>query len=178
MRKPDFSRFLAAKYLLLALMPLAVLTGPAVSNFYILARGDKILLQTEPLDPRDFLRGDYVTLAYLIDDVDASKVPPELQKKFRNTYEYSDAYALLRDRGDGVFEVLRISEETPSDGLYLKCGIRRRADDFACDYNLGVYYIPEGTGRALEEAIRDGDVRADIRVLRGRGVIKKLEVVQ
>jgi uncharacterized membrane-anchored protein len=50
--------------------------------------------------------------------------------------------------------------------------------NYNCDYGLGVYYVPEGTGRALEEAIRDGDVFADVRVLMGRGVIKKLEVIE
>jgi uncharacterized membrane-anchored protein len=48
------------------------------------------------------------------------------------------------------------------------------------DYGLGVYYVPEGTGREIEDALRDSKVKvlADVRILRGRGVIKKLEIVK
>jgi hypothetical protein len=38
--------------------------------------------------------------------------------------------------------------------------------------------VPEGTGREIESAINSGSVLADVRVLRGRGVIKKLEVAE
>jgi uncharacterized membrane-anchored protein len=53
---------------------------------------------------------------------------------------------------------------------------RRWRGTATVDYGLGVYYVPEGTGRELEEAISESSVFADVRVLMGRGVIKKLEI--
>jgi uncharacterized membrane-anchored protein len=45
-------------------------------------------------------------------------------------------------------------------------------------YGIGAYYVPEGTGREIEDRIRDADdktrILVDVRVLRGHPVIKGL----
>lgn len=167
---------LAAKYLAIAVLPLLVLLYTPLSNYVVLYFGEKILLETLPLDPRDILRGDYVRLEYKIQDIPNAMIPTELI----DDYDYdrtprSFYVSLVRDR-EGIASVLGASMRRPSNGTYLKARFRSSWSSRA-DYNLGVYYVPEGTGRALEEAIRKQRVLADVRVLRGRGVIKKLEVV-
>jgi uncharacterized membrane-anchored protein len=61
--------------------------------------------------------------------------------------------------------------------LYLKGTITWRWSTYDVTYGLGVYYVPEGTGRALEDAVREGGVLADVRVFKGHGVLKNLEIL-
>jgi uncharacterized membrane-anchored protein len=47
---------------------LAVLSFTIVSNERVVAQGDRIILETRPIDPRDLFRGEYVILRYAIED--------------------------------------------------------------------------------------------------------------
>lgn len=170
------TRSLPLKYFLMALLPMCVLLYTPISNYIVLQFGEKILLETRPVDPRDILRGDYVVLEYEIENIPDEMMPEEV----RNEYDYRargrDVYVSLVRDGDGIATVSSVSMERPQ-GPFLKAKVVtswRFAGNV--DYNLGVYYVPEGTGRELEDAIRENRVLADVRVLRGRGVIKKLEV--
>jgi uncharacterized membrane-anchored protein len=142
----------------------------------MLAFGVRVLLETRPVDPRDFLRGDYVTLDYVISDVHDKFSPgedfPEEKKQQNIVY----VTLLLDDKG--VASVSGASFSRPREGLYLQGWLDKRAQ--WVDYGLGVYYVPEGTGRELEDMLRDPNAKvlADVRVFRGRGVIKKLEVIK
>ena len=42
-----------------------------IDRMGILREGAEVMLQTRPLDPRDFLRGDYVQLGYDMSSMDA-----------------------------------------------------------------------------------------------------------
>jgi uncharacterized membrane-anchored protein len=164
------------KYAAIAALPtLALLYAPIV-NYSILLFGQRALLETLPVDPRDFLRGDYVMLDYKIADVR----PPAAWEGEDLDYgrKGREVYVSLSLGSDGIASVSSVSEKRPS-GLYLKGRVKEQwSGNFTCDYGLGVYYIPEGTGGTLEEAIKDKKVLADVRILRGRGVIKKLEVLE
>lgn len=162
-----------AKYLAIAFLPTLLLLHVPIVNFAVLALGERVLLETEPVDPRDLLRGDYVELDYRISNIPKNLVPESFGEVTRKGHT---AYVVLQKDAQGVAEVVGVSPE-PSGGLYLKGTLRTGwGSGYTCDYGLGVYYVPEGTGRALEEAIREASVFADVRVLRGRGVIKTLEV--
>ena len=65
-RAPKFVLFGAAGLIQIGLVALMV-----VDRVNILRTGTDVTLQTRPVDPRDLLRGDYVTLSYEI-----SRVPP------------------------------------------------------------------------------------------------------
>lgn len=167
---------LAAKYLAIAILPLLVLLYTPISNYVVLHFGGKILLETMPFDPRDILRGDYVRLEYEIQDIPKEMIPEALNDDHDYDRTPRFFYVSLGLDDDGIAHVSGISMKRPGGGTYLKAFFRSSWSSRA-DYNLGVYYVPEGTGRALEDAIREKRVLADVRVLRGRGVIKKLEVV-
>jgi uncharacterized membrane-anchored protein len=183
-----FFKSLALKYIAIAVLPLgALLCQPAV-NFTALTLGERVLLRTRPLDPRDFLRGDYVTLYYGIADIPANLLPGSLpdgdddaalRSGWKPSYSgryYRDLYVMLKLDDDGVGSVSEVSFTRPSGGLYLKGTIFSHWSSYTVDYGLGVYYVPEGTGRELEDAVRKGGVLADVRVFRGHGVLKNLEV--
>jgi uncharacterized membrane-anchored protein len=164
----------ALKYAAIALLPLVALTFTPMVKFAVLTFGERALLETRPVDPRELLRGDYVTLDYKISDI-----PRELLSKdeFSPSNEY--VYVTLSLDGAGVASVADASLSRPSKGLYIRGRFHNSMvwSDYSIDYGLGVYYVPEGTGKELERLIREnGKVFADVRILRGHGVIKKLEI--
>jgi uncharacterized membrane-anchored protein len=172
---------LALKYAAIAALPLALLLTQPVKNFVILSFGERVLLETLPVDPRDFLRGDYVDLDYVI-----SRIPTNLWPDGQQTRE--DDYSSRSDRELEIFISLKVDEdgvgtvkdaafERPAGGLYLRGrGSRSGWDSRYVSYGLETYFVSEGAGLELERAVRDHRVLADVRVLRGRGVINTLVV--
>ena len=56
------------------LIQLALLAAMVVDRAQILREGTEVKLQTRPVDPRDFLRGDYVVLGYDISQLKAGSL--------------------------------------------------------------------------------------------------------
>ncbi len=173
----DAKRKCIWKYLAIAVLPTLLLLNIPIRNVVVLSLGTAVLLETRPVDPRDLLRGDYVRLDYEISDIPKKFVTEELR-------ELADAeralYVHLALDEKGVASVAGVSAQPPRGGIYLEARPQRRwgSSSLTCDYGLGVYYVPEGTGLELERAMREHAVFADVRVLRGRGVIRKLEIVR
>ncbi|MDR1471693.1 MAG: GDYXXLXY domain-containing protein [Synergistaceae bacterium] len=177
MTETRFCGLTALKYAAMAVLPAFILLCFPFLNFAALQFGARVLLKTIPVDPRDFLRGDYVNLGYDIENIPEWLMPPDLDNLPSNRGDRG-VYVKLDLDDDGVAAVSGVSFERPDGGLYLK-GVLRGYWGRTCDYGLGVYYIPEGTGLELESKMRGGDkyeVYADVRVIRGRGVIKGLEI--
>src|SRR5690606_14422471 len=68
----------------------------------VLRDGSEVTLSVEPVDPRDLLRGDYVTLAYNI-----SRVPADLfgeMAEERGDEDDRTVYVRLKADDDGVFQ--------------------------------------------------------------------------
>ena len=53
-------------YALAAVIQVAAIALIVYDRVGVLREGSEVLLQTRPVDPRDFLRGDYVVLNYQI----------------------------------------------------------------------------------------------------------------
>jgi uncharacterized membrane-anchored protein len=168
----------AIRYAAMVTLPLAALLFQPAVYFAVLELGHRVLLETRPVDPRDLLRGDYVILDYKISDVPDGLLLTSAEFLDDDRYEAEyPVYVTLGLNADGVASVSGISARRPSDGIYLKGRLERLwGSNYSIDYGLGAYYVPEDTGRELEDAIRGGEetVLADVRVLLGRGVIKEL----
>ena len=81
----------------------------------------------------------------------------------------------------GVASASRASLSRPSNGLYIRGQFRNSMvwNDYFIDYGISAYYVPEGTGHELERLIeKNNKVFADVRILLGHGVIKKLEILE
>ena len=150
------------KFVVIALLPVIAMRGPVAGNSFVLTFGERALLRTRPVDPRDFLSGDYVRLNYDISniagisDIDGNG---------------DIVYVTLARDGDGVAEASGASFTPPSGGLWIEGVLGYHG---AVDYGIGVYYVPEGTGLELEEAIKDSEVLAEVRIWRGKAVISGL----
>ncbi|OEF99934.1 hypothetical protein BHF71_07280 [Vulcanibacillus modesticaldus] len=136
--------------------------------------GIDILLTTQPLDPRDLFRGDYVSLRFTINEVDRSLFPDEL--KFEPTFEEyrnKDLYAILTKKGE-YYVVDRLSFTKPQHPYYLKAKVNLYAplnEEYLrtvyVNYQIDRYFVPERTGKDLEELARKGQLVARVKIWRG-----------
>jgi len=133
----------------------------------ILRAGTEIRLKTVPVDPRDLFRGDYVVLSYPISTVDGGSRQGE--RGFRR----GDAvFVTLGRDGEGFARATGVSRERPAAGPDLVMAGRvvstggcalNDAGTFDCSqgrnrlriaYGLESYFVPQGSGRAIETTDR------------------------
>ena len=172
MKKPsELFKNMGVRYAAIAALPLLALLWVPMTNFVTLYAGESVLLEVVPVDPRDFLRGDYVILNYKVSDIPDGLVPPDLANDRYEYGEKKDVYVALEKDSDGIGHVKGVSANRPG-GLHLKGSLDRY---FTVQYErINAYYVPEGTGHEIENKIRESGVLADLRVLRGSAVIKGL----
>ncbi|MBD9372173.1 GDYXXLXY domain-containing protein [Rhizobium sp. ARZ01] len=144
---------------LAALVQTAVLGYMVETRASILRIGTEVRLKTAPVDPRDLLRGDYVTLGYQISTIDKSIITGEapvvsgLQTLWVRLVPGADglwtasqaSFAPLTQQEGSV--VARTSPFEYYPGLDGQV-----PDTISVAYGIERYYVPEGEGRVLEEA--------------------------
>jgi uncharacterized membrane-anchored protein len=135
----------------------AALIGFMVADrIMILRTGADVKLETRPVDPRDFLRGDYVTLGYNISSVPSSALRDTAGRG-------TQVFVKLAPNRDGFYEAVSV-HATPFDVTDAEVLIRGRVSggtycsDFRtyCTlqvrYGIESYFVPEGEGGKLEAA--------------------------
>ncbi len=136
----------------------------------ILRNGSDITLLTEPVDPHDLMRGDYVTLGYGISNIEAAKVsgkPPVGEDRL------ADIYVTVKQGDDGAWIFSSASWQKRDDLQPGEVQLRGRTAGFAnavvypqlrVNYGIERYYVPEGQGRAIEDQQRESKIEAVIAV--------------
>lgn len=143
----------------------------------ILRTGADVVLQTKPVDPRDFLRGDYVVLTYDISQIPATSVPKGATGRRR-----VPVYLKLAPNAEGVHALVSVHAEPVevSGKEVLLRGMARPCGGSYCTtvsirFGLEKYFVPEGQGRDIEHARNDGKVQIVAAVAPdGRAAIKRL----
>jgi uncharacterized membrane-anchored protein len=82
-----------------------ILTGIIVYRQYWVATGERILLVTEPVDPRDIFRGDYVRLTYEISTLDLNRLGVSERFKPRDKI-----YVTLERDENGIYRASFVSK--------------------------------------------------------------------
>jgi uncharacterized membrane-anchored protein len=141
------------KYLLgfvaVVVAQLLLLLGMIGFNENTLRTGASVVLQTTPIDPRSLFQGDYVVLGYQIGIL-------------------PDNWPERPLRGDTVYVTLAEGVEVwqaqsywlmppPVDGVFIKGTV---GSNCRLDFGIGTYYVPEGTGHIIEQAMFSGDPMA------------------
>lgn len=151
------------------------------SRASILSNGVEVLLKTAPVDPRDFLRGDYVVLNYDISTVPVQTVsggiPAEPGER--------TLWVRLKKQPDGFWSVSESSFQAlppQPETVILRSkpfysGGLAAGDSIRVEYGIERYYVPEGQGKPIEEARNDGNVAIAVRISpEGRAQIRSLLV--
>ena len=154
--------------MLVALM--AVFSSMIIYQEVILNSGQKVVLKTVPVDPRDLFRGEYVILGY--------EIEAEIEEKLKNDV-YVDGsgkvYAEL-DNSQVPATVTNVTAERPDSGLFITGEVSYgwNGNQNVTFPSLAQYYVPEGRGRPLER-LRDGQLMVEVAVSKnGRARIVNL----
>lgn len=170
---------------------LLIFSGFILYKEYTLRTGTEVVLKTEPVDPRDLFRGDYVTLNYDISTLDLEEIQAE-----DLYFDYNDRIylALALENGYGVPK--KIYRNPPDDELYIKGTVKEVIYDWEAyedsaikeepylkelrvEYGIESYFVPEGRGIEIESQQWTGREGVDVKVIvdrYGNAVIKSLLV--
>ena len=130
----------------IALIWLGIVSGILFYNEMLIVKGQEVLLKIAPVDPRDFLRGDYVSLHY-----DINEMPKN--SKYYGEYRHFKGFVTLKKQKDGTFIVDEVLETKPQKQLFLKGEVRGKN----IYYNgINKYFVKEGQGKTLEKSLAQG----------------------
>lgn len=149
---------------------LAYMIGDQIA---FLKSGREIVLDVEPVDPRSLFRGDYVTLSYPV-----ARVP-------RDGIEGAGmsghgVYVVLRQDASGAWQQVRVLASRPVALGVGEVALRGRlegspSDDRRARFGIESYFVPEGTGKTIEDAAGRKQVSVRVAVgTDGRTAIKGL----
>jgi uncharacterized membrane-anchored protein len=161
--------------LIIGFLWIAVAVGVIASKQYTLRTGTDVLLETVPVDPRDFLRGDYVILRYKISTLDLNKIKSEMQY-----YRQGKTVFVKIEPGKRFWEAVAVGTKKGiyGEGVYLrgqvKYGYNRRLD---LNYGIESYFVPEGEGKDIEKNMRGNKSSVEVEIIidsLGNALIKKV----
>ena len=139
-----------------------------------------------PVDPRDLLYGDYVTLRYEIEEVPKNEVSPAILKKIDKLANSNGltVYGKLVQQGD-IYVLDSLSDKKPRGSVYLTGKLSsydyQDVDGvyvYSVDFGLERYFVPENTGKELEDLSTKGQLVAHLKVKNGYGILKKITAVK
>ncbi|HET6389113.1 GDYXXLXY domain-containing protein [Hyphomicrobium sp.] len=158
---------------LVAIVQSAALFDMVRARDSLLKSGREITLAVQPVDPRDIFRGDYVTLGY---DISRLKTP-NAQTDFPPGAASvgSDVYVTLAGATDGSWTLTRVGSAYPSAVAPGETVLKGRVNSIWRDesagqtfinvrYGIENYFVPEGTGRVLEDKVRSHEIKAIVAV--------------
>lgn len=149
--------------LVVALAQVGFLSWIIMGRAAVLRSGQDVLLKVAPIDPRDLLRGDYVTLDYEIRDVPVAIVSNAPKGTFMS--QDGQIFVRLGKDEDGYWRARSASlgepsgpapagevdlKGTVSGGWSLESG-----GSYRVAYGMDRYYVPEGEGKVIETDMRD-----------------------
>ncbi|GAB2854109.1 GDYXXLXY domain-containing protein [Hymenobacter ruber] len=160
-----FSAPVRRRPLLRALVAAQVLyvLGVAGAGYATTALGQRVILATTPIDPKDLLYGDFVRLHYAISNNPLSSWHGESAPTRRQA-----VFVLLATGPDSLSTAVGVYPQspTPSAGQAVLRGwvtdVYRGS--FALRFNLERYYVPEGSGLRLEKAGRLHPLRVRVSI--------------
>lgn len=165
-------------FILLIIAQVLFLIGITTSYYAVSWFGKEVRLETEPVDPRDLIYGDYVILNYDISILSASlwkgsgKVPEQ----------GSTVYVVMKpesSENDPIYTAVGVYGEKPgieNDEVILRGRLDYSYDqEIRINYGIEKYYVPENTGKELEDHVGDMTVRVKSASW-GQAVIEELEL--
>lgn len=127
---------------------------------YTVWTGETVLLKTQPVDPRDLLRGDYMRVRYEISTLDPAMLAGD-------RYASGDVYVELREGSDGYWQAVAIHdrrEHSFEDTLLIKGQMESRSPrSLDIEYGIEEIFIPEGSGGDLPVGL-DHVVAVEVKV--------------
>ncbi len=172
------------KYILIFVIFTLLLTSMMAKPVLTLFLGQEIQIKVKAYDPRDIFRGDYIQLAFEIDEISVDKLDSDIRQLSESNLEKNlynkELYVLVTQQGT-YYEVDKVTLKTPKEGLYLKTKFlyaqrheNNEVTGIIVEYPLDKYFVPENTGKELEEKVQKGEAYATIKVFKGYAVLEEI----
>ena len=169
--------------LLVAGLQTAALGYIVVNRDQLLKHGREMVIQVQPVDPRDLFRGDYVVLGYPITQISVAEgeLPAGLERG-------ATFYAVLKPGENDTWTVSKVSASYPAEVAAPEIVLRGRVQSIYkgadgkghainARYGIETYFVPEGEGKVIEKQVLEKTVKAILAVgSDGEAAIKGLIV--
>lgn len=120
-------------------------------NEPVLFSSNEVILKAAPVDPRDLLRGDYVTLNFEISDF------KDKNRIIKDRKENKTVYVLLENDSQNIAHAAGITDKKPDSGIFIKGKLKKSGfRKYRIKYGIESYFVKEKTGRELENNLRNG----------------------
>ncbi|PID20822.1 hypothetical protein CSV61_12605 [Sporosarcina sp. P3] len=170
-------------FLVALIIPIILLFAMTWKPLYTLNTGKTITLETVPVDPRDILYGDYVSLQFAIEEFSKELLDPALIKEFsKHQTGKLTVYAVLKQEDGDLYGLKTVTHQKPNDGLFLKGDMyyygEHTIDDnqmYYANFLPDRFYVAENTGMQLEDLSRQGQLLAKIKVRDGFAVLENVQ---
>ncbi|HEX7724751.1 MAG TPA: GDYXXLXY domain-containing protein [Candidatus Paceibacterota bacterium] len=133
------------RFFLAIALQVIIICAIAVFKLSVASSGTEVLIHIRPVDPRDMLRGDYITFQY-----DISQLPSYYLQYERGSIPNpgETVYVSLYQSGR-YWGVRTASLSRPTDGsVFLKGTVKSsNTQNITVAYGAEEYFIPEGAGR-------------------------------
>ncbi|MGV8997896.1 MAG: GDYXXLXY domain-containing protein [Parvibaculaceae bacterium] len=161
----------------LVLLQSAILFWFIADRVVVLRSDNVVTLQSEPVDPRDLFRGDYVTLGYAITSLPITEINGDQTWKDGETIYVE----LTPDKNSWRAVAAFHDYEMPAIGNKVIRGTISYYDATRnvarVDYGIERYYVPQGEGRVLEEERNKRALTVDVALgSDGDAVIKGIRI--
>ena len=117
------------------ILALAVLIGIAGSFMLYLSLplilGKTVVLKTQPVDPFDILRGQYLTISY---EISRASLPAE-------TKEGDTVYVSLKESDDKIWHAEKASLIKPDSGVFIRGTAKQSWRGLGVEYGIEQYFF-------------------------------------
>jgi uncharacterized membrane-anchored protein len=153
-------------------LQLLVLVWMVAANTVPWHRSQTVYLRVVPLDPRDLMRGDYVTLAYDINRIPAGRVAG-MGTLSRDQWAGRTVYVELEpEPGGRHYRGGSASIAQPAEGRFIRGTL---TGPNWIEFGIESFFVQEGKGKEYEQAIRNRKLSAEIALTPdGRGAVRRL----
>ena len=134
-------------FIIIGIFWIIIIGGFIAFKEFTLQTGDEILLKTQPVDPRDLFRGDYVILRYDISTISTDS----LSYQGSDFKEDDKIYVLLNVDNQRSGTLANIDKSKPSEGIFIEGTVKSVYNNrLNIEYGIESYFVPEGKGREIE----------------------------
>ncbi len=175
------------KFILAIALQIVIIFAIIIFKVSVLTGGTEVLLKIEPVDPRDPLRGDYVTFQYNISNLDSyTYISDKEQIKNGDT-----VYVILYKSGKyWIAQKAQKTKPTSEKQIFIKGkvasgGLESQAEFLSQQrlggsrlqliYGIEEYYIPEGEGRGFSFFNKEAAAKVSIDE-NGNAVLKQIYI--
>jgi uncharacterized membrane-anchored protein len=160
---------------------LVILSGLSGKGLVPRITSDRVRFEVVPVDPRDMMRGEYITLGY-----EFSRLPEDVTlideriKSYKTNTNFNqksiDVYVTLKfNLKEDIYKGIFFGSTPPTKGRYLRGKLN---SNNRIAFGIEAFYLQEGKGQIYEQAIREKKLVAEVYLAPdGSAQMKKVHII-